>query len=271
MVLYQNDSLKTGTYPASGYSATINIPTLEEPTFSLGSSLTSGYKTEGGYYISFVPTITDTHKVIKYGTYDISLKDEKGSVVRSKTGVSVNSVNNTITFDGLSSNTLYYIELNYETYRNNVGFTEEQKVDTIPFTDFTYTPIADDITLGTITAGQSTTKSVTLTYNGSSNLSDNIIRVEYTISLKGGSSKTTGTYAIGENNLSNIFTFGADKTPRLKIDTSDSNFSSNTGFTFKTGNTYIISTKYYYKKDGKETSLKDQVTDNDTFTTILNL
>ena len=272
LVLYQNDSLNTtGRVPVAGYTYEITIPTLEEPTFSLGSSLTSGYKTEGGYYISFVPTITDTHKVIKYGTYNISLKDEKGSVVASKTDVNVNSVNNTITFDGLSSNTLYYIELNYETYRNNVGFTEEQKVDTIPFTDFTYTPIADDITLGTITAGQSTTKSVTLTYNGSSNLSDNIIRVEYTISLKGGSSKTTGTYAIGENNLTNIFTFGADKTPRLKIDTSDSNFSSNTGFTFKTGNTYIISTKYYYKKDGKETSLKDQVTDNDTFTTILNL
>ena len=39
-----------------------------------------------------------------------------------------------------------------------------------------------------------------LTYNGSANLSDNIVEVVYTISLKGGSSKTTGSYK------ENIFT-----------------------------------------------------------------
>lgn len=271
VVLFEKDNLSTtGRVPTTGYTYDITIPTLDEPTFSLGSSLTSGYTDSLGYYVSFVPTITDDGRVIKYGTYNVTLKDEKGSVIESKTDVKVESANNRITFDDLSSNTLYYIELTYDSYRNNVGFTEEQKVATTPFTDFTYTPIADDITLGTITAGQATGNSVTLTYNGSSNLAENIIEVYYTISLKGGSSKTTGTYAIG-NGISNIFTFSADKTPRLRIDTSDDKFSSNTSFTFKSGNTYIISTKYYYMKNGVKTALIDQVTENDTYTTILNL
>ena len=104
-----------------------------------------------------------------------------------------------------------------------------------------------------------------LTYNGSANLSDNIVEVVYTISLKGGSSKTTGSYK------ENIFTINSDKTPRLLIDVSDSNHSENTSFTFKFGNTYIISTKYYYMVNGKKTLLRDQETGNDTFTTILNL
>ena len=264
-------SSTNGDTKGEGYWYNINIPLLEEPSFSLGNSLTSAYKSGDGYFISFVPTITDIHKVIKYGTYNVSLKDEDNNVVKTITGVNVNAVNNKITFDKLSSNTLYYIEITYENYRNNVGYTESEKIAVTPFTDFTYTPIADDITLGTITAGQSTGHSVTLTYNGSSSLAENITKVKYTITLKGGSSKTTGEYEIGKNNLTSIFTFSADKTPRLKIDTSDSNFSSNTGFNFKANNTYIISTQYFYTKDGVLVPLVDQVTGNGTFTTILNL
>ena len=157
--------------------------------------------------------------------------------------------------------------MSYETYRNNVGFTEKQKTTTTPFTDFTYTPIDAGITLGTITAGQSSAKTVTLTYNGSSNLSDNITRVDYTISLKGGSSKTTGTYKV-DSDTPSIFTITSDKTPKLIIDTSNSKYSSNTSFTFKTGNTYIITTQYYY---GNDQILTDQETGNTTHTTILNL
>lgn len=271
VVLFEKENLSTtGRVPTTGYTYDITIPTLDNPTFSL-AGLESKYSDDLGYNISFVPQIEDNGRVIKYGKYNINLKDENGNVVARKTGVKVESVNNRVTFEKLSSNTLYYIELTYDTYRNNVGFTEEQKVATTPFTDFTYTPIADDITLGTITAGQATGNSVTLTYNGSSNVAENIIEVYYTIQLKGGSNITTGTYAIGQNNLSNIFTFSADKTPRLKIDTSDSSFSSNTGFTFRSGNTYIINTKYYYMKNGVKTALVDQVTAKDTYTTILNL
>ena len=265
VVLFERDKLSsTGTVPTLGYTYKITIPTLEEPTFSL-ADFESSYKDGLGYNISFNPQIKDDGRVIKYGKYNITLKDENGNTVDRKTNVKVESVNNEVIFSKLSSNTLYYIELSYVGYRNNVGFTEAQKVATTPFTDFTYTPIADDITLGTITAGQATGNSVTLTYNGSSKLSK-IVEVYYTISLKGGSSSVSGYYIIGDN-VTSIFTFGADKAPRLKIDT-----SANPGFTFKSGNTYIINTRYVYMNDdGISTDLKDQTTGNETYTTILNL
>lgn len=268
VILYQNDSLANGMVTSNGVTSTITIPMLDEATFSL-KDLITGYTEDDGYYISFVPDITDNHFVIKYGTYTIKLKNEKGEVVAQKDSVDAKlTPQSEIRFTGLSSNTLYYIELSYETYRNNVGYTESQKIATIPFTDFTYTPIDAGITLGTITAGQATSKGVTLTYNGSSNMVGNITRVHYTISLKGGSSKVSGDYRVDDSHAS-IFTIAADKTPKLTIDVSDSNFSDNTSFTFKPGNTYIISTQYYYGED--ETLLQDQDTKNTTFTTILNL
>ena len=290
VLLYQNDSLTNGDVTSNGIRQAINIPKLEEVSASLNNTLSAGYTDKNGYYVSFSPKVTDIHKVIKYGKYHVNLKDEKGNIVTNSSGkdkclyylnkdnystireaascsitLDADSVNQKIEFTGLKSNTLYYVEISYEVYRNNVGYSEEQKISATPFTDFIYTPIASGITLGTITATQSTGKDIMLTYNGSANLSDNIVEVIYTISLKGGSSKTTGSYQ------NNIFTINTDKTPRLMIDTSDSDHSENTSFTFKFGNTYIISTKYYYMSNGKKTLLKDQETGNDTFTTILNL
>lgn len=98
-------------------------------------------------------------------------------------------------------------------------------------------------------------------------MTNNIVRVKYTVSLKGGSSKASGEYAISAD-TGNIFTISADKTPKLTIDLSQSN---DTSFTLRSGNTYIISTQYWYLEDGKEVQLKDRTTDNTTFTTILNL
>ena len=280
VLLYQNDSLTTTPtiQTVNGVQQEISVPLLEEPTFTLSNSLKAGYVNQSdGYYISFVPTVNDKHKVIKYGSYTVKLKDEKGNPIQTLTNVTkgipeTGSIGNTeIKFTGLTSNTLYYIELSYETYRNNLGYTEEQKTMTTPFTDFIYTPISNDITLGTITAGSATGKGVVLTYNGSANLSEKIVRVDYKIQLKNGSSITTGTYKIDSNN-SNIFVVSTDKTPKLTIDTSNSAYSTNTNFTFKTGSTYIITTQYYYlNNNGVETLLKDQVTNNTTYTTILNL
>ena len=289
VTLYENDSLVNGDINTNGVRQVVNIPVLSEVNATLGNTLSAGYTDKNGYYVSFSPAVVDTHKVIKYGKYYINLKDEKGNIVTSSNSnkclyylnkdnssdireaekcsisLSADSVNQKVEFTGLKSNTLYYVELTYEVYRNNVGYTEEQKISSTPFTDFIYTPIAEGITLGTITASQTGGKTVVLTYNGSSNLSDRIVEVDYTISLKGGSSKTMGSYQ------ESIFTINTDKTPRLTIDTSDSSHSENTGFLFKSGNTYIISTKYYYMLNGKKTLLKDLETGNDTFTTILNL
>lgn len=289
LLLYQNDSLTTTPTISTinGVSHDITIPRLEEATFSLSNSLVAGYANEkDGYYISFVPTITDNHFVMKYGKYTVTLQNDKLQPVSGNCKYEINgqvktsekctitldatAINTNVKFLGLTSNTQYFVNLDYETYRNNNGYTESQKTATTAFTDFIYTPISNDITLGTITAGQSSSKSVTLTYNGSANLSEKIVRVNYTISLKGGSSKTTGSYYIDKDNP-NIFTVTTDKTPRLTIDTSDSKHSENTSFTFRAGNTYIITTQYYYlNSDGKEELLQDQITKNTTYTTILN-
>ena len=68
------------------------------------------------------------------------------------------------------------------------------------------------------------------------------------------------------------FTVSSDKTPKLTIDVSNESHSTNTSFTFKSGNTYIITTQYYYLNENKEEELlMDQVTKNTTYTTILNL
>lgn len=289
VTLYQNDKLTNEDVTSGGIRHAINIPFQEEVNASLGESLSAGYTDKNGYYVSFSPKVTDKHYVIKYGKYVVRLKDEKGNVVTSSNSgkclyylnkennpdikqadecsitLDASSVNQKVEFTGLKSNTLYYVELTYQVYRNNVGFSAEDKENVTPFTDFIYTPIASGITLGTITATQSNSKNVALTYNGSTNLANNIVEVSYTISLKGGSSKTSGSYT------NDIFTIGSDKTPKLLIDTSDSAHSENTSFTFRTGNTYIISTKYYYMLNGKKTLLKDQENGNDTFTTILNL
>lgn len=273
LVLYENDSLSTtGDKTVSGaVNYNITIPTLEEATFDLNNTLISGYSSKNGYYIEFVPTINDPYFVMKYGKYVAKLKNEKGDIVKTL-DISASVIgNNLITFGQLSANTLYYLELDYDTYRNNNGYTEEQKQDTTPFTDFIYTPIDAGITLGTITAQQSGNQKIILTYNGASNMlpthdSSGIVKVKYTVSLKGGSSKANGEYSSAGG--SSIFTVPADRTPRLTLDLSESN---DTSFSLKSGNTYIISTQYWYIDGGTETQLTDQANGNYTFTTILNL
>ena len=294
VVLYENDSLTTENKP----KYKINIPTLKLATFSLNNksenTLISGTrciteKDEDGntiyngespvcdssadsskveYYIEFVPTVEDEHYVINYGTYTIKLKDNNNEVVDTKTNVSASTIGEKkITFAGLKANELYYVELSYETYRNNAGLTEQEKIATTPFTDFIYTPIDAGITLGTITALQSEPQKITLTYNGAYNMINNIKKVSYTIAQKSGSSTASGTYEISSE-TPNIFTISSDKTPKLIIDITN---SSDPNFNLRSGNTYIITTQYWYKDGNNYIILKDHNTNNDKFTTILNL
>ena len=292
LILYQNDKLRTtGLVTENELTYDIKVPFLEEATFDLANTLDAGYENNRGYYIEFTPTIIDNGFVMKYGKYTATLLDEKRAVVDScnayvkdtshdeNTAIPLspcritldNETNANVVFAGLSANTLYYIDLGYQTYRNNVGFTEDEKVATSSFTDFIYTPIASNITLGTITAGLVNNKSVMLTYNGSSNLTKNIVEVEYTITLKGGNNKVSGVYSL-DNGVSQIFTLASGGLPRFTIDVSDEAISSNTSYVFKSNSTYIITTQYYYLNDDNEkTILEDQYTHNTQFTTILNL
>lgn len=296
VTLYENESLTTtGDIEVTGKpNYDITIPKLDEAVFSLNDTLISGTRcitkkdTEGNtlyngnspicdetadsnkveYFIELIPSVNDKSYVIKYGTYTVSLKNAANEIKSTKTGISASSIGKRLTFTGLDANALYYVELNYETYRNNVGFSESQKIATVPFTDFIYTPIDAGITLGTITAAQNTNQKILLTYNGAYNMINNIKKVKYTISLKGGSSNASGTYEITSGD-SNIFVVSSDKTPKLTIDLST---SSDENFTLKSGNTYIITTEYWYKNEHNEyVQLKDHNTENDKFTTILNL
>ena len=292
VVLYQNDSLSTtGVVTADGLTYNIKVHALDEATFTLNNTLDAGYDSNfGSYYLDFVPTIVDNYYVMNYGKYTITLQDDKRSVVSSCTAFVKDSTHNESTpiplspcriqldketnakvkFAGLTANTLYYVDLSYSTYRNNVGFSESDKVNVIPFTDFIYTPIASDITLGTVTAGLVNNRSVMLTYNGSTNLIRNIVRVDYTITLKGASNKVSGSYSL-EGNASEIFTLVSGGLPRFTIDVSDVDISSNPSFRFQNGDTYIITTQYYYYENGSLIILQDQQTHNTNFTTILNL
>lgn len=281
LLLYENDALttinpsvdrETGKQISLGMTQDqikyeILIPSLDEATFNLSNTLESDC-TNNICYISFTPTITDNYYVIKYGTYTAKLLDSNGKTLEEKTNISVNSINNSIVFNNLATNTMYYVELSYETYRNNYGYTETQKVNVNPFTDFIYTPISGGISLGTITASQSGNKNIILSYTGASKLTEKIIQVDYTITLKGGG-KTSGGYTISNTTTDNIikkdsiFEISTDKTPRLNIDLNE---SSDTSFTLKSGNTYIITTQYWYLENGKLTLLADG-----TFTTMLNL
>ena len=296
LIIYQNDSLSTtGDKTVSGEpNYNITIPTLEEATFNLKDTLISGtrcvtvkddegnsIKDENGnfvcdtnvssnrveYYIEFTPTVIDKSYVMKNGKYTVILKDSSNKPIQDPKRGNALAVNKNITFTDLNSNSLYYIELTYEAYRNNVDYSETQKITVTPFTDFIYTPIDAGITLGNITANQSGNKAIVLAYSGASNMVDHITKVAYTISLKGGISKTSGEYVIDDEHP-NIFNISTDKVPRLTINLEE---SSDTNFILRSGNTYIISTQYYYKENGIEKMLEDKTTSNNTFTTILNL
>lgn len=278
IVLYQNDSLTTasnGLIDKSDYYD-ISIPELSAPSFSLGNTLVAGSidnadGTPSDYYISFTPSVKDEFKMLKNGTYTITIKNSDYEEVDSIKDISVLD-GKSYTFKGLNSNSLYHIELSYETYRNNVGYTESEKINATPFTTFTYTPVDNNITLGAITARQVNSKSIVLAYNGASNLCEKITRVSYTISVNGSTSKVSGTLTIGENDVSSIFTVSSDKIPRFTIDVTNDKISNNTSFTFKDGNTYIISTVYsYYDASlGKYVELKDK-DGKSNYTTMLNL
>lgn len=279
---------------------------LDEPKVGMGD-LFGGYKcnkweynskdrnmvcldSDQYYFVSYTGSINDKFKVIRNGKYTISLLnenlekldscryfvnfDDKSDDNKAKTinsgGCSVNmnvdDVNQNVRFADLNSNAMYYIEISYNVFRNNIGFSDIEKTQVIPYTEFVYTPMGNN-TLGNINAGQATTKSVTLTYNGAANLTEKITKIEYTIRSKGiNSSSISGEYIIGKDKS---FEYAADKTPRLTININDSSFM------FRENESYIINTIYHYEVCNNDTCITDVVIDpytlKSTFTTSLDL
>ena len=160
----------------------------------------------------------------------------------------------------------YDIEIVYDTYYQKNMAVKDKRVVTA-FTTFTYTPVNSNITLGSITARYVSGKSIALIYNGSSNLNKKIGQIHYTVKENGTNSSVSGWFKVDEGK--NIFTISSDKLPRLNIDVSVEENSDNTGFTFKSGKTYIITTQYWYYENGELKELVD-LSGKTQFTTLLN-
>ena len=270
VVLYENDALTTtGEKSINGVLYNIDIPTLEVPTFKL-DDFESGYSSSNGYYIKFVPTCNDhfydsTGKlgsfVIKNGKYTATLYDDKGRVVSINNDISADNANKEVIFSKLSSDKLYSVELSYENYRNNVGFSESEKIAVRPFVDYIYTPSSElGIRIGTVTGEKISNQKIQLLYSGSVNLSKKIVRIDYTITLKSGTgNKNSGSYRIDDVNNS-IFTNERDNL-LFVIDFSDEDFghSSNNKYALVDNQAYIINTQYYYMDNGSY-KLFDEIT-----------
>ena len=293
ITLYENDSLTTmnGISNTDGVNQTIKILELAEANLR-ADNIDSGYEctdttnndcSDGHYYVSFKTDITDNSYVMKYGKYQAILRDSSRNIVGSgsanncqyydngilKTAdecsitLDANSLNKELKFINLNPNSRYYIELTYDTYRNNVGYTEIKKTEITPFTDSIFTPPPNDIkTLGYISAYALSNKQIRLTHNAYSESiifknpdavinNKTITIVDYTITLMGGSNAVNGTISINDTNPS-IFTINPDKSLSMTIDVSQT--SDNPNYTFKSGNKYLVTTQYYYDNNNTDDS-----------------
>ena len=294
------------------YTENIILRPQQDPTLSINNTLDSGYDCPSGwsnegqcstpgsgyYYITFVPTATDPYYVIKNGKYKVIIKDFDGNIINSGNdekcyfyfGTNKNDVKSAdncvvevdansieqLTFIRLASGTVYNVELQSENYLNNADLTETEKnTTTKSASEFIETPPAEAFIALTSTVADKVSSSVlTITHNGSRNLTTNILKVIYTIS--GNGEMANGEYSI-QRKGDTIFTIGADKTRRLTIDLSE---SDNPSFTLKPGNSYAIRTQYTYCKSFESNGtckeenkyLLYDVTNfrSTTFTTILN-
>ena len=301
VTIYKNESLKNiNNGSVDGINQTIEIPFLKNPEIK-AEDLTSGYSCRtsnsedcqnGYYYIQFATTIKDDYKVMKNGQYKVILKDSLGNIINTNSTnkckyyifndeetinnndaieldecsitVNGNTVNSKFRFVDLNPNTQYLVELTYDTYRNNVNFSDEDKIAADPYNDTIYTPSPNNITtIGYITASQISSSKILLTHNAASpSIPSLITKVNYTISLLGTSSKVTGSYTISDNNPS-LFTIGSNKTLTTTIDLEE---SSNPNFMIKSGNNYLITTQYYYKVNGEERLFEDGLRNINNFT-----
>ena len=201
----------------------------------------------------------DGNYVIKYGKFSIVLKDNENNVIATKNDLNVKALNKTYTFTGLTRNKRYNISVLYETYRNNVGLTEEEKIAIPQINNNILTPISKGIQPGKITAQQNgnNNKSIVLSYNGHNDI-EKISKMKYRIKLNPGeeNEKVEGEYILTGNEANNSFAVdNINKyTRKLIID-----FSDNNNFTLQSGKSYIITTEYFYiDSDGIEKTIDDE-------------
>lgn len=240
LILYQNDSLSTtgDQVPSGAVSYNITIPVLSEATFKL-NNYSSVCDDNSGCSITFIPSVSDSGKVIKGGKFSISLNYENNTIKTVELdAMTIGS--NYVTFDNLSSATEYEIQFSYEASLNNNGYTDEQKNYTAYVFNSVYTAAQGNISLGSVKAQSNGSQGITLSYTNAYNLSSNVASIDYTIRVSGG----TGGQVSGVIDIKGGDTGFYQKSDGvLKLDL-DLTKSSNSSFTLSTGTTYNIYVSY---------------------------
>ena len=268
VVLFEKDAIGgsgNNTEPAQSYKFAFD--SLVGAKFSLTQKIDSDM--ENNSYIHFTTNVDDrTSYVMKYGRYYVTLLNDVKEVVEScrismngeeyveysPCVVSSDYVNPDIKIKSIEAGKRYYVDYSYDTYMNNVGYTEQQKVQAPTTQIMVYSSLPSDVVVGGIKASLVNQKSVSLSFSNSYGLS-NIKAVKYTISLVGTAGNTAnGCYSLIDlekdgltfvTNTTEIFTVSSGNISNFVIDVSDDSTSDYSEFTFKNGNTYSITLEYY--------------------------
>ena len=148
-----------------------------------------------------------------------------------------------VIFEDLESDTYYYVEVETYIYRNNVSLTD--KISRFTQRQIIYTSSTDDISLGSNVSLSALTNSITLSYNGFSNL-DKIAKIHYSLRP---TQTTTSSYPEGDKLLSDgyIFNFNGSEatfTVDLKV--------NNKPYSLVNNKKYDFTVQYYTKDENGE-------------------
>ena len=153
-------------------------------------------------------------------------------------------------------NTKYFVDFSYDTYMNNVGLSERDKVQSPISQIEIYSTMRSSVFVGNnITASRVDDKTVSFAFNKSYGL-NKIGAINYTISLVDvvGSSTAVGQYSLFTANVGGIeFKKNADhlfETSMLNNDPNNfvinlADNVDNTSFTFKSNTKYSVRLQYY--------------------------
>ena len=173
------------------YDEPVVITRLKDPTITV--TPTSDVNS-----LSYKININDPDRVITDGKYCVELLTSTGASIPGKDRIcnlSALEINKTITFDNLTSDTVYMFRVFADIYTNN--YLEENKSREIENKTILSTSTSYGVALGSVALTGSKT-SVTLTFRSGVNIM-NIKKIDYTITEYGGKKIASETYTMGVN------------------------------------------------------------------------
>ena len=224
---------------------------LNNPTFSVTPEAI--IEKDGTYSISSRIIVNDEDKVITDGKYYIELQEATSSEgyvnacisheddCRATVDIINDGTNITKKFTNLKPNTGYVIYVYADTYRNNVSLTEKDNLVYVRKTQYTKSDIG--FSLGLVTPTAVSKSKLVITFTGSSNLTNSLKGIEYSINVQGGEKVTSGK--IGKTSSGDtgeiMFTLSGEY-PSIEITMPNNKYLGN--------NNYILITYYYEDTNG---------------------